>query len=73
MEHLWIILSVGAAFLQSVRTAAQRDLNRRMSTLATTYVRSLFGLPVMVVYLAGVLAATGEGLPTLNAAYLPTR
>ena len=70
MEHLWIILSVGAALLQSVRTAAQRDLNRRLSTLATTYVRSLFGLPVMIVYLVGVLAATGERLPHLSAAYL---
>ena len=70
MEHLWIILSVVAALLQAVRTAAQRDLNRRMSTLATTYVRSLFGLPVMIAYLAVVMAATGEGWPRLQAAFL---
>lgn len=70
MEHLWIVLAVAAAFLQSVRTAAQRDLNRRMSTLATTYVRSLFGLPLMLAYLAAVMAATGEGWPTLSPAFL---
>lgn len=70
MEHLWIALAVLAALLQAVRTAAQRDLNKRLSTLATTYVRSLFGLPVMVLYLIVVLAMTGEGMPRLNAAYL---
>ena len=58
-----------AALLQAVRTAAQRDLNRHMSTLATTYVRSLLGLPVMMVYLAVIVFMTGEGLPQLTAAF----
>ena len=70
MAHLWILLAVVAALLQAVRTAAQRDLNRRLSTLATTYVRSLLGLPLMLVYLAGVMAATGEGLPRLGLPFL---
>lgn len=70
MEHFWIVLAVLGALLQAIRTAAQRDLNKHLSTMATTYVRSLFGLPVLAVYLAGVLAATGEGLPNFNAAYL---
>lgn len=70
MEHFWIVLTVMAAFLQAVRTAAQRDLNKKMSTLATTYVRSLFGLPVLAVYLAAVLASTGEAGPPLKFAYM---
>ena len=70
MDHLWIALTVFAALMQAVRTAAQRDLNRQLSTLATTYVRSLFGLPVMIVYLVALLAATGGGAPALSWVYL---
>lgn len=70
MDHFWIVLTVLAALLQAIRTAAQRDLNKHLSTLATTYVRSLFGLPVLALYLAAVLAATGERLPAFSFAYL---
>ncbi|MGE0627752.1 MAG: EamA family transporter [Hyphomicrobiaceae bacterium] len=70
MEHIWIALTVLAALLQAVRTAAQRDLNQRMSALATTYVRSLMGLPLMVVYLAVVVRLSGEGVPKLGSAFL---
>ncbi len=70
MDHFWIVLTVLAALLQAIRTAAQRDLNKHLSTLATTYVRSLFGLPVLALYLAVVLAATGERLPDFNFSYL---
>src|SRR5262245_3146684 len=70
MEHFWIFLAVLGALLQAIRTAAQRDLNKHLSTLATTYVRSLFGLPILVVYLATIVAITGEGAPPLKADYL---
>ena len=70
MEHLWIWLAVLGAALQAIRTAAQRDLNRHLSTLATTYVRSLFGLPLLAVYLAAITALTGEGLPTFGVSWL---
>jgi drug/metabolite transporter (DMT)-like permease len=70
MQHLWIVLAVMGAALQAIRTAAQRDLNKHLSTLATTYVRSLLGLPFLAIYLAIVLWATGEGLPDFNRAWL---
>ena len=70
MQYLWIGLAVSGAFLQAIRTAAQRDLNKHLSTLATTYVRSLFGLPLLAIYLAAVTAGTGRGLPSFNAAFL---
>ena len=70
MEHLWIGLAVFAALMQAVRTAAQKLLNRRLSTLATTYVRSLYGLPVMLVYLGVVLSTVGGGVPRMSTAYL---
>src|SRR5262249_12113040 len=70
MEHLWIVLAVLGALLQAIRTAAQRDLHKHLSTLATTYVRSLFGLPILAVYLAVILVVTGEGVPAPSATYL---
>jgi drug/metabolite transporter (DMT)-like permease len=70
MEHLWIWLAVAGAALQAIRTAAQRDLNRHLSTLATTYVRSLFGLPLLALYLAAVMALTGEGAPPFGLPWL---
>ncbi|MEZ5842954.1 MAG: EamA family transporter [Hyphomicrobiaceae bacterium] len=70
MDHLWIFISVFAALMQAVRTAAQKTLNQRMSNLGTTYVRSLVGLPIMLVYLAGVLVFSGGGLPPLSGAFL---
>ncbi len=55
MTHSWIWLSIFAAGMQTVRTAAQKRLTDHVSTLAVTYVRALFGLPVMLVYLGLVL------------------
>lgn len=70
MEFIWIPISVFAALMQAVRTAAQKTLNQSMSNLGTTYVRSLVGLPVMLVYLAIVLATRGGGFPELTPLYL---
>lgn len=70
MDYLWIIISVFAALMQSVRTAAQKTLNQTMSTLGTTYVRSLVGLPIMILYLVFVLATQRGGVPPLSAHYL---
>lgn len=70
MDYLWIIISVFAALMQAVRTAAQKTLNQRMSNLGTTYVRSVFGFPVMLVFLGIVLGLYGGGWPKLSMAYL---
>lgn len=70
MEHVWIALAVMAALMQAVRTAAQKTLNQRMTTLGTTYVRSIFGLPVMIAHLAAVIAWSGGGLPPMKPWFL---
>lgn len=70
MSHLWIWLAVTAAALQTVRTAAQKRMTERLSTLTTTYVRSLLGLPVMVVWLVALLGPGGGRWPSVSAAFL---
>lgn len=70
MEHLWIALAILGALLQAVRTAAQRQLLGAMTVLATTYVRSLLGLPVMLVWLALVASTEELRVPAMSATYL---
>jgi drug/metabolite transporter (DMT)-like permease len=70
MDYLWIIISMFAALMQAVRTAAQKTLNQRMSNLGTTYVRSVFGLPVMLLFLWYVESRWGGGPPAMKFDYL---
>lgn len=70
MEYLWIPISVFAALMQAVRTAAQKELNQRMSTMGTTYVRSLCGLPFLLLFLGVVLVLGDGGMPAWDAAFL---
>ncbi len=63
---LWIVLTVWAAFAQTLRNAAQRHLITDLGTLGATLVRFLFGLPFAIIYLGIVLAITGDSIPTVN-------
>ena len=70
LTWIWIPISVFAALMQAVRTAAQKTLNQSMSTMGTTYVRSLFGMPTLIVFLAAAILYTGHGIPKFNPAFL---
>src|SRR3982074_3252803 len=66
---LWALFTVIAAFSQTVRNAAQRQLTVKLGTVGATHVRFLFGFPFALVFLAGVLIAGGESLPRPGTAY----
>ncbi len=70
MDLIWIPISIFAAFMQAVRTAAQKAMNERLSVMVTTYSRSVFGLPLMLVYLLLVETASGEPTPHIQAVFL---
>jgi drug/metabolite transporter (DMT)-like permease len=63
LAWVWIPLSIFAALMQSVRTAAQKTLNQSLSNMGTTYVRSLFGMPILIAFLIAALVYTGHGVP----------
>lgn len=67
---IWIPIAIFAALMQAVRTAAQKKLNQNMSTMGTTYVRSLFGMPTLLIFLVVVVLYTGHGIPVFNAAFV---
>ena len=66
---LWALFTVIAAFSQTVRNAAQRQLTTTLGTVGATHVRFLFGFPFALLFLAGVLIAGGGSLPRPGAAY----
>ena len=56
---LWALFTVIAAAAQTVRNAAQRELTATLGTVGATHVRFLFGAPFALLFLTGVLLATG--------------
>jgi drug/metabolite transporter (DMT)-like permease len=68
---LWVVFTVLAAAGQTARNAMQRELTAKLGTVGATHVRFLFGFPFALVFLAGVLTATGLALPTPPLAYAP--
>lgn len=69
MELIWIPITLFAALMQATRTAAQKAMNERLSVMVTTYSRSLFGLPLMLLYLLVVEGTSGAPSPTLHAGF----
>jgi drug/metabolite transporter (DMT)-like permease len=68
---LWIVFTLLAAAGQSARNAMQRELTAKLGTVGATHVRFLFGFPFALIFLAGVLFATGLPLPRPGAAFVP--
>ena len=68
---LWALFTIIAAFSQTVRNAAQRQLTAKLGTVGATHVRFLFGFPFALVFLAGVLIVGGGSLPRPGLSYWP--
>ena len=68
---LWAVFTLIAAAAQTARNAMQRELTATLGTDGATHVRFLFGFPFALLFLAGVLIATGEALPKLPGVFWP--
>jgi drug/metabolite transporter (DMT)-like permease len=60
-----------AAFAQTLRNATQRALTGSLGTVGATHVRFLFGFPFVLVFITGLLIATGTPLPRPGAEFWP--
>ena len=69
MTWLWIPITLWAAFAQTLRNAAQRQLTTAVGTLGATLVRFLYGLPFATLWLALVLGFAGAPLAATNWAF----
>ena len=71
MESLiWIPIAIVGALMQAVRTAAQKDLNQTLSIMVTTYVRSFFGLPFLLIFLYWAMQRNSLGAPGFSPIFL---
>jgi drug/metabolite transporter (DMT)-like permease len=68
---LWAVFTVIAAFTQTLRNAMQRELTGKLGTVGATHVRFLFGFPFVIVFLLGVMLATGASLPRPGLSFWP--
>ena len=68
---LWIPFTVMAAGGQVVRNAMQRGLTAKLGTLGATHIRFLFGFPFSLMFLAGILIATGDQLTWPQTGFWP--
>ena len=68
--ELWIPLTIAAAFFQNIRSALQKHLKSRLSTLGAAYVRFVYALPVAFIYLIAVSFYSGQNIPDFNTTFL---
>ena len=68
---LWAVFTLIAAAAQTARNAMQRELTATLGTVGATHVRFLFGFPFALLFLAGVVTATGAELPKPPAMFWP--
>lgn len=68
--ELWIPITIAAAFLQNLRSAAQKHLKGVMGTTGATFVRFGFGLPFAALFLALLHLAADYPLARPNGDFL---
>ena len=67
--ELWIPLTIAAAFFQNIRSALQKHLKGKLSTLGAAYVRFLYAAPVALIYFIAVMLYTEQPVPMPNAGF----
>lgn len=68
--ELWIPITIAAAFLQNLRSAAQKHLKAVMGTTGATFVRFGFGVPFACLYLWLLATVGGYDVPSANGTFL---
>lgn len=68
--ELWIPITIAAAFLQNLRSAAQKHLKAAMGTTGATFVRFGFGLPFALLFLLLLHGVAGFPFARPNGAFL---
>jgi len=68
--ELWIPITIVGAFMQNLRSAVQKHLKGRLTTLGAAYVRFLYAAPFALIYLFGLKAGTGLPWPEPNLTFL---
>ena len=68
--ELWIPITIAAAFLQNLRSALQKHIKGRLSTLGAAYSRFVSAWPLALAYMLGLNGIGGLSFPEPNGLYL---
>jgi drug/metabolite transporter (DMT)-like permease len=68
--ELWIPLTIAAAFFQNIRSAMQKHLTGKLSTLGAAYVRFVYALPIALLYFFAVVYFEQQPLPGISTGFL---
>jgi drug/metabolite transporter (DMT)-like permease len=68
--ELWIPLTIAAAFFQNIRSALQKHLKGKLSTLGAAYVRFVYAFPVALIYFFIIAYTESEPLPDFSTDFL---
>ena len=70
MFEIWVPITIAAALAQNVRSSLQKHLKGALTTAGATYVRFLFAVPFVLIYLLVLTQFLQLDLPTLNRRFL---
>ncbi len=70
MFELWVPITIAAAFCQNARSALQKHLTGRLTTLGAAYVRFLYAWPFAVIYVVALDRWGGMAVPDPNRLFL---
>ena len=68
--ELWIPITIGAAFMQNLRTALQKHLKAALSTSGATSARFFYAVPFAVLYVVLLTRLLDQPLPDPNPLFL---
>ena len=68
--ELWIPLTIAAAFFQNIRSALQKHLKGKLSTLGAAYVRFVYAFPIALIFFFVVVYTEAEPLPAISTGFL---
>lgn len=66
----WIPITIAGAFFQNLRSAVQKHLKDKLSTLGAAYVRFLYACPFAILYVLGLNHIGGAPWPEPNLTFL---
>lgn len=64
--ELWVVITIGAAFLQNVRSALQKHLKGQLSTSGAAFSRFIFAMPIALAMLCALVVIGGYDMPAPN-------
>ena len=70
MIELWIPITIAAAFLQNLRSALQKAIKGRLSTMGAAYARFFYAWPLALLYVWGLAEFGGYETPPPNTLFL---